>query len=86
MDTCHFSCGCVLVVALWFFVRWFLCGWLVVDHAIEPVERVMCLNVAIVSLSCHGRNAKHVPSLVLLLFLCCVSVALVDRAFEPSGK
>jgi hypothetical protein len=58
------------------------CGWLVVDHVVKSVERVMCLNVAIVSLSRHGRNAKHVPSLVLSLFLCCVSFAPVDRAFE----
>ena len=51
-----------------------------VDRAVEPVERVMCLNVAIASLSRHGRNAKHVPSLVLSLFLCYLSL---DRAFEP---
>jgi len=42
----------------------------VVDRAVEPVERVTCLNVAIASSSRHGRSAKHVPSLVLsLLFL-----------------
>ena len=50
------------------------------DRAVEPVERVMCLNVAIASLSRHGRNAKHVPSLVLSLFLCYLPEG---RAFEP---
>jgi len=42
----------------------------VVDRAVEPVERVTCLNVAIASSSRHNRNAKHVPSLVLSLILC----------------
>ena len=50
-----------------------------VDRAVEPVERVTCLNVAIASSSRHGRSAKHVPSLVLSLFLCYL---LEDRAFE----
>ena len=40
----------------------------VVDRAVEPVERVTCLNVAIASSSRHGRSAKHVPTLVLSLF------------------
>ena len=31
------------------------------DRAFEPVERAVCLNVAIVSLSCHGRNTEHSP-------------------------
>jgi hypothetical protein len=57
-----------------------VCLSLSVDRAVEPVERVMCLNVAIASLSRHGRNAKHVPSLVLSLILCYLSL---DRAFEP---
>ena len=42
--------------------------WLVVNRAFEPVERVMCLNVTIASLSHHGRSAKHIPSLGLSLF------------------
>ena len=37
----------------------------VVDRAIEPVERAMCLNVTIANSSRHGRDAKHDPSLVL---------------------
>jgi len=40
----------------------------IVDRAVEPVERVTYLNVAIASSSRHGRSAKHVPSLVLSLF------------------
>ena len=44
------------------------CGWLVVNRAFEPVERVMCLNVTIASLSRLGRSAKHIPSLGLSLF------------------
>jgi hypothetical protein len=51
-----------------------------VDRVVEPVERVMCLNIVITSLSRHGHNAKHVPSLVLSLFLCYLPE---DRAFEP---
>ena len=60
-----------------------MCLSLSVDRAVEPVERVMCLNVAIASLSRHGRNAKHVPSLALSLFLCYLSE---DRAFEPARE
>ena len=51
---------CVLVL-VW-------CGWLVVNRAFEPVERMMCLNVAIASLSRHGRSAKHIPPLGLSSF------------------
>ena len=60
-----------------------MCLSLSVDRAVEPVERVMCLNVAIASFSRHGRNAKHVPSLALSLFLCYLSE---DRAFEPARE
>ena len=66
------SCPCVDSVAsrcvvdlCALFLVW--CGWLVVDRAVEPVERVTCLNVAIASSSRHGRSAKHVPPLVLSL-------------------
>jgi hypothetical protein len=38
------------------------CGWLVVNRAFEPVERVMCLNVAIAS--CLAMVV--VPSISLL--------------------
>ena len=56
------SCGtCSLCVVL-----------VVVDRAVEPVERVMCLNATIVSLSRHGRDAEHDPFsrvVVVLLLL-----------------
>ena len=42
-----------------------VCLSLSVDRAVEPVERVMCLNVTIANSSRHGRDAKHDPSLVL---------------------
>ena len=63
-----------------------MCLLLVVDRAFEPNERVMCFSFAIASSSRHGRNAKHVPSIVLSLFLCCVLFALVNRAFDPVGE
>ena len=34
------------------------------DHAFEPVERAMYLNVAITSSSRRGRDIEHVPYLV----------------------
>ena len=84
MEMCYSVSSCVDRVAsrcvvdlCALFLVW--CGWLVVDRAVEPVERVTCLNVAIASSSRHGRSAKHVPSLVLSLFLCYL---LEDRAFE----
>jgi len=78
----------VLVVALWFFVHWFLsvCLLTFVDQVVELIGRVMCLNVVIVSSSHHGCNAKHVPSLVLSLFLYCVLFDPMDHAFEPVRK
>ena len=62
---CVVASRCVVDLCALFLV-W--CGWLVVDRAVEPVERVTCLNVAIASSSRHGRSAKHAPSLVLSLF------------------
>jgi len=64
-----FHCLCVgrgIVVLCALVLVW--CGWLVVNRAFEPVERVMCLNVAIAGLSRHGRSAKHIPSLGLSSF------------------
>jgi len=54
----------------------------VVDRAVEPVERVTCLNVAIASSSRHGRSAKHVPTLVLSMFF----LFVICLRTEPSSR
>ena len=58
----------------------------VVDRAVEPVERVTCLDVAIASSSRHGRNAEHVPSLVFLLFLLLLFACLRTEPSSRLGK
>ena len=52
----------VLVVALWFFVRWFLsvCVMSSVDCALEPVgEIAVRLIISIVGTSRHDRDVEH---------------------------
>ena len=67
MEMCYSVSSCVDRVASRcvvdlraLFLMW--CGGLVVDRAVEPVERVMCLNVAIAS--CLAMVV--VPSISLL--------------------
>jgi len=52
----------VLAVALWFFVRWFLCVRVLssVYRAFEPVgEIVVCLIISIMGMSRHDRDAER---------------------------
>jgi len=63
-----------------------MCLSLSVDRAVEPVERVTCLNIAIASLSHHGRNAEHVPSLIFPLFFHLLFACLRTEPSSRLGK
>jgi hypothetical protein len=77
-------CCCLVVCQVMVLAVCACVALVVVDRAVEPVERAMCLNATIASLSRHDRDAEHDPfSRVVVFFFCYL---LEDRAFEPVGE